>query len=791
MASIRSMPPSTRAATYRPLRDNEIHRPPGPTPRRSHPPPRAATARWRAGSGVAAHDRICLAGRRALVYGRLVGEDGGTDRDRSDARRATAGDPETAPAAAAGKHSRVASRYPALAQALGDRGGGGGEPTIHDAATAAVEHKGGGAGVDPGVAARVGAHLGADFSDVRVHGDPLSREATAAMGARAFAYGGDVFLGPGESGGDLGLMAHELTHVAQQGAAGQRLPQRAVQVGDANSPAEHEADQVASAVTGGARPAALLVDQAPVGPGQMLKSQFMEQLQAQVTAAADAELGPIYSAIGCPYIEQYFGRYAGQPAAAGEALLRRFAPGARAAGSAADLIPAVVARVREGVRQWRDTGEPPADLAAMAPQGGGGAGAAPAQAQALRAPDGGETLASLEAELGPGQPLDGATASRMSDALGIDVSSARIHTGPVAARKAADAGALAFAVGANVVMGAGAPGAGTLEGDALLAHELAHTAQQADAAVRSGGAPTPDRRRVRRRRGPRRRGRGRCRRAAPRRRARRARPAPRLHVQDRGPAPALRRRAAQLRPGQPAGHRRALRLDLDLRRQPGRRRGPHRHQGQAGPRRRRDPDPGHRRQDPRALRVPGAVRQQVHPHRHRRQPAVRAAHRRRVRRHRPALPGPAPRRARRKRQPHQLVHRQLRRDPGPRAGPPARPPRRVHRRHRARPRDRDLAGRPHRSLDHGQLPRRGPRRRRGSSSATATRSAARSAAPPGTRSRWRGGPSAAPCRGRGVRPLRAGRPCPAAATRLGRATTRRPRPWKTRCAPSTAPRTRW
>jgi hypothetical protein len=382
---------------------------------------------------------------------------------------------------AVGKHSRVASRYPALAAALGARAGGDG-PTIHDAATAAVDHKGSGSPVHADVAARVGAHLGADFSDVRVHGDPLSREATAAIGARAFAYGGDVFLGPGESGGDLGLMAHELTHVAQQGAAGQRIPQRAVQVGDANSPAEHEADQVAAAVTGGAggRPAALLVDAPPVGPGQMLKSQFLEQLRAQVTAAADAELGPIYSAIGCPYIENYFHRYADQPAASAEALLRRFAPSARGAGSATDMFPAVVARVREGVRAWRDTGEAPADLAAMAPAAGA---TGPAQAQALRAPDGRETLGSLEAELGPGQPLDGATASRMAGALGIDVSAARIHIGPIAARKAADAGALAFAVGPNVVMGAGAPAAGTLEGDALLVHELAHTAQQTDAAA--------------------------------------------------------------------------------------------------------------------------------------------------------------------------------------------------------------------------------------------------------------------------------------------------------------------
>jgi hypothetical protein len=145
------------------------------------------------------------------------------------------------------------------------------------------------------------------------------------------------------------------------------------------------------------------------------------------------------------------------------------------------MIPAVVARMRDAVATWKQTGQMPADLAGADPAAAGGGG--PAQAQALRAPDGRETLASLEADLGPGAALDGGTASRMSSALGADVSGARIHTGPVAARKADEAGAVAFAVGEHVVMGASAPGAGTLEGDALLAHELAHVAQQSAAAA--------------------------------------------------------------------------------------------------------------------------------------------------------------------------------------------------------------------------------------------------------------------------------------------------------------------
>jgi len=85
-----------------------------------------------------------------------------------------------------------------------------------DAAQVAVEGKGAGQTVEPGIAGAVGAHTGTNLADVRVHKDPLSQQSTRAMGARAFAYGSDVFLGPGESEADRGLMGHELTHVAQQ-----------------------------------------------------------------------------------------------------------------------------------------------------------------------------------------------------------------------------------------------------------------------------------------------------------------------------------------------------------------------------------------------------------------------------------------------------------------------------------------------------------------------------------------------------------------------------------------------
>src|SRR5215475_10171101 len=121
--------------------------------------------------------------------------------DREGPRRQTARGREPASEGAPGKRSLVETAYPALGPLIQAKAGSG-EPTIHDAATVAVEHKGSGAALDAGVRDRVGAHLGADFSGVRVHQDPLSQQATSAMGARAFAFGPDVFLGPRESGSD-------------------------------------------------------------------------------------------------------------------------------------------------------------------------------------------------------------------------------------------------------------------------------------------------------------------------------------------------------------------------------------------------------------------------------------------------------------------------------------------------------------------------------------------------------------------------------------------------------------
>lgn len=68
-------------------------------------------------------------------------------------------------------------------------------------------------------------HLGADFSQVRVHDSATDQADAGRLNAKAFTHGADIWLGAGASVDDRKLMAHELTHVAQQTGAGvSRMP---------------------------------------------------------------------------------------------------------------------------------------------------------------------------------------------------------------------------------------------------------------------------------------------------------------------------------------------------------------------------------------------------------------------------------------------------------------------------------------------------------------------------------------------------------------------------------------
>jgi len=74
--------------------------------------------------------------------------------------------------------------------------------------------------------------------------------------------------------------------------------------------------------------------------------------------------------------------------------------------------------------------------------------------------------------------------SRFEGSLGTDLSSVRVHTGAASVEAASAVGAKAYTLGNDIHFGAGHFDTASLQGQHLLAHEVAHTVQQ------RGGSPT-------------------------------------------------------------------------------------------------------------------------------------------------------------------------------------------------------------------------------------------------------------------------------------------------------------
>lgn len=98
--------------------------------------------------------------------------------------------------------------------------------------------KGGGQAIDTKTKTMMEASFGADFSSVRIHTGSKANEMSKSLNAHAFTVGNDIYFNENsynpESRAGKGLLAHELTHVVQQGAAVQKkrkdfLPENTVQ----------------------------------------------------------------------------------------------------------------------------------------------------------------------------------------------------------------------------------------------------------------------------------------------------------------------------------------------------------------------------------------------------------------------------------------------------------------------------------------------------------------------------------------------------------------------------------
>jgi hypothetical protein len=245
------------------------------------------------------------------------------------------------------------------------------------------------------------------------------------------------------------------------------------------------ADGAASATAGGA----IVPDGGPTpGPGQMRVGEFLDALKPAVTETARAALpSNVFRVSGCPWIEHWVEHYRTQPAADLEATILRYAPEVAGSSTAAEYIAAICEHVRDGIIAWETTGELPAAPAGTTRDPPGVTppvafklkeGATPNQVDPHE----------LQRRLGEGRPLDSSVRQSMGTALGADFSGVRLHDDQHAGSLVGSLGARALAVGGHVAFAPHAYAPGTLMGDALIAHELAHVVQQGAAPVRSGSA---------------------------------------------------------------------------------------------------------------------------------------------------------------------------------------------------------------------------------------------------------------------------------------------------------------
>lgn len=142
--------------------------------------------------------------------------------------------------------------------------------------------RGSGQTLDNTVQTQMSQSMGYDFSGVQVHTSPEADELNQQLSAKAFTTGQDIFFkqgayDPGSSGGRE-LIAHELTHVVQQGT-GRVGGSSGMTVRPAGDAFEQEADAMArQAVTPGSEAGA------PVAAGGSVQRQGPEEEELQMKA---------------------------------------------------------------------------------------------------------------------------------------------------------------------------------------------------------------------------------------------------------------------------------------------------------------------------------------------------------------------------------------------------------------------------------------------------------------------------------------------------------------------------
>lgn len=344
--------------------------------------------------------------------------------------------------------------------------------------------------------------FGYDFSSVRVHSDPAAARSAQLLNASAYTVGNHVVFGLGQyapaSSPGRELIAHELTHVIQQSrSSGNAADGQGVTIVSPDDASESQADANASGLNAvrslsgraqlqSARSDHPLIQRQPTGRqrtqpgvrvrppvvedgqraemGQMRRTEFLAELERRVTQESDAELAPAgRTARGCPYILRTIERYRGRPLASLMRLVQHFAH-PPAGTDASGIVEAVALRARRAARAIARGSD--SRLQASSEN----------SAASLPAHD----PVQLQSQLGTGFSLHAPVREQMEQTFGTSFQGVRIHTDGTATRLSSHLHARAFTIGDDIAFAPGQYQPGTLHGDALIAHELAHTLQQRD-----------------------------------------------------------------------------------------------------------------------------------------------------------------------------------------------------------------------------------------------------------------------------------------------------------------------
>lgn len=235
----------------------------------------------------------------------------------------------------------------------------GGTP-IADPALAGAVLRGAGQPLDLATRADLEPRIGHDFSRVRVHTGGEAAASAEALAARAYTAGNHIVFGAGEyapaSPAGRRLLAHELTHVAQQGAAAHAGGAQAIQRQPKAPPAKTPAPA----------PKPAPAQKAPAAPAKkterglnrtifVVQNDVWTSLPAEVRTAAEQELNKQFEFVGKASGEKAFSIKVLTPAQLPEQFDFSEAVVSVIHGDAGQYVDAAMAAQREQIRRFLES----------------------------------------------------------------------------------------------------------------------------------------------------------------------------------------------------------------------------------------------------------------------------------------------------------------------------------------------------------------------------------------------------------------------------------------------------